>query len=87
LINPTGIDQSNAIGLSLNIYPNPVRSFLNVEGEYSELLNFEIISLLGERMLSGVIHPNKKQINLSDLPQNVYFLRIGNNSFKFLKTE
>jgi len=72
--------------LKLKLYPNPTRSILTVETGFSKPVEYEILSLMGERMLNGVIHSNTQQIDLSYLPTNIYVLKVGSSTYKIMKT-
>ncbi len=54
--------------LKLNVYPNPVTEWLNVEGEYETLQIFDF----GGRLLHT--YPAANQIQLGDLKTGTYFL-------------
>jgi hypothetical protein len=60
---------------------------LNVEINTNESIQYEIISILGKTLLSDRVGSGTHNIDISELPSNIYFLRIGNLSAKFLKTE
>ena len=70
-----------------HIYPNPTNSHITIEGDFSESMDFEIISLLGEQLMTGVLNTNNQLIDLSHLSPNIYFLKVGNSTHKVLKTE
>ena len=73
--------------IRLTIYPIPVVNVLNVEINTNESIQYEIISILGKTLLSDRVGSGTHNIDISELPSNIYFLRIGNLSAKFLKTE
>lgn len=85
LIQTTGIEESECENLS--IYPNPTKSFINVEMDLSAEVDYKLISSQGRIMQSGVIGSNSRQIDMSGLSPNIYILWIGENSFKVLKTK
>ena len=66
------------------IYPNPSNGILFVQ---SENINSEyrITNILGETVASGKIASETQQINVSSLPEGMYFLTIGNATMKFMK--
>lgn len=45
-----------------------------------------LYSLNGQRLFSQSIGPNYKTINVSTLPANLYFLHIGKEVVKLVKT-
>ncbi len=87
LIGTIGIEQLGENDLKLTIYPNPTNSYINIESNFSEPLDYELFSPLGKRISKGVISSNNQQIDLSHLSPNIYFLKIGINTYKVLKTE
>ena len=87
LIGTTDIEALVENDLKLTIYPNPTKSYINIEINFTEPLEYELFSPLGKRMLNGIISSNNLQIDLSRLSPNIYFLRIGNQCLKILKTE
>ena len=84
------IEMTNTIeleDLNLKIYPNPTSSLVIVENDFSKPKNFELNSLTGKRILTGVIQSNQQQIDISACPRGIYFLKIENRSYKILKLE
>lgn len=71
---------------TIKVFPNPVNSFLNVQGEFKEPVDYEVRSVLGKRMMVGKLAAGSGQINLSNLSANIYFLIIEGKTFKLLKT-
>lgn len=53
-----------------NIYPNPVREMINIEGD--DLARVELYSLKGERILSAT----ENQINVSHVESGIYLLKV-----------
>lgn len=53
-----------------NIYPNPVREMINIEGD--DLARVELYSLKGERILSAT----DNQINVSHVESGIYLLKV-----------
>jgi Secretion system C-terminal sorting domain len=66
--------------VSLSVYPNPVSNILTVD--YTEGSNFQVVNLLGQSVLSGKLTP---QLNVSALPNGVYFIKIGSETAHFVK--
>ena len=68
----------------MSIYPNPADDFLNVSYSLNEssVVTFEILDLLGSTIGSPIISTkqqageNVENVDLSDLPNGTYFLRI-----------
>jgi len=83
----TGIENQQMTSTVLNVYPNPSNSFIYVEGDFSEAVEYELFSPIGNRLLMGTITSNRQRIDLSHLPPNIYFLKLEENTFKILRTE
>jgi polyhydroxybutyrate depolymerase len=68
------------------IYPNPTNSTINLSLNFSEELNYELFSSLGKLLIIGTIKTNNQEIDLSNLSPNMYYLKLGNQVFKILKS-
>ncbi len=68
------------------IYPNPTNSKINLSLNFSKELNYELFSSLGELLIIGTIKTNNQEIDLSNLSPNIYYLKLGNQVFKILKS-
>ena len=68
-----------SVNTSINIYPNPAKDVLNIE--IANNATIQIISLDG-RLVKTIANMNStnSQINVSELSQGVYFLRIQNGA-------
>ena len=69
----------------LLIYPNPAINQLTLEVKTEEVLEYEVISILGKTLLSGFVSSDKQIIDISELASNIYFIKIENQLIKFLK--
>jgi hypothetical protein len=69
------------------LYPNPTNHTLHIKTKIREDQDFVILNLLGETIRSGKLNKQLETIDISSLPQNVYIIRIGTESIKFIKTE
>ena len=87
LISSTGINPQTPKELELTIFPNPSYSKITIEGNFSEPLTYQINSILGDVVGAGIVSPNNHQIDLTNLPPNIYILSIDNQKLKLLKTE
>lgn len=68
-------------------YPNPVSSQLTIEMDIAEEKEYRIYSTVGKLLISGTLNSKTNKIDLSSLPYNVYFLKINNQTMKFVKAE
>ena len=69
-----GVEEHNAVG-SFMLYPNPVKDKLMVENEQT-VSHYEIYTLLGEKATSRKVNTNRFEVNTSELPTGVYFIRL-----------
>ena len=72
--------------IQVNIYPNPTNSKINLSLNFSRELNYELFSSLGKLLIIGIIKTNNQEIDLSNLSPNIYYLKLGNQVFKILKS-
>ena len=72
--------------IQVNIYPNPTNSKINLSLNFSRELNYELFSSLGKLLIIGTIKTNNQEIDLSNLPPNIYYLKLDNQVFKILKS-
>ncbi len=70
------------------VYPNPTNGVLFVEthGRASLLSTqtYRINNLMGQTLMTGQITAENQQINVSSLPQGMYFITIGDMTRKFV---
>jgi hypothetical protein len=69
------------------IYPNPASNQLFIESKIQLKQEFSIINILGEKIVSGTLNGQIEALDISSLPPNIYIIRIGEESVKFVKTE
>ena len=80
-----GIEEETAEN-AVAIYPNPATTMLNVHAENFD--NVQVINFLGQVVYSANVTENDFQINVSNLSNGVYFIRLnGENTVtkKFVK--
>ena len=68
------------------IYPNPTSSKINLSLNFYDDLNYELFTATGNKLIFGTIKSSNQEIDLSNLPPNVYFLKLGNQVYKILKS-
>jgi hypothetical protein len=83
----TSIDEFAENENNFVIYPNPASNQLIIKSKNHVKQAFSIINLLGEKILSGTLYGQIEALDISSLPTNVYIVRIGNESIKFVKTD
>jgi Secretion system C-terminal sorting domain len=64
----------------LKAYPNPVSNVLTVETDNAG--TFEIVNILGQQVITGKA---AQRINVSELVQGTYILKVGTEQVKFVK--
>ncbi|WP_128331688.1 C10 family peptidase [Apibacter sp. HY039] len=74
---------------SISLYPNPVEEIVYIKGiEFKENDNLliTIIDRNGKIVKTVTVQPHKKiTVDVSELTSNLYFLRIKDQTFKFIK--
>ncbi|MFT4537347.1 MAG: polyhydroxybutyrate depolymerase, partial [Saprospiraceae bacterium] len=70
----------------VTIYPNPTNTKINLSLNFSEEMNYELFSSLGKPLINGTIKTSDQEIDLSNLSPNIYYLKLGNQVFKILKS-
>ena len=88
LVNPgTALSTDNFALSQISLYPNPVVSVLNVNIN-SNLIDqpYAIIDGLGRVVLKGKLNEVKSTINVEQLSNGIYYIKLSdNNSSKFIK--
>ena len=72
--------------IQVNIYPNPTQSKINLSLNYAKEVDYELFSPLGKQLMNGTFTSSNEEIDLSNLPSNIYFLKVGNQFHKVLKS-
>lgn len=74
VISCLGVDELKIKNEGLKIYPNPTSGVLNLELE--NLATVQIINVLGELMKTEVLSSTKQRLDISDLKNAIYFLKV-----------
>lgn len=69
--------------IDISVYPNPTKDFVNIN--VSNAAHFEVYSAFGQRLLSGELTPNEKQIDFSNFSKGIYYVRLGNETIRLIK--
>jgi polyhydroxybutyrate depolymerase len=85
LMGITSIADHSTNEFALYVYPNPVVSFILIENNFLNPVEYKIRSIQGSLLISGYIDSNKMQIDLSKLPSGSYVLGINDQNFKIVK--
>jgi hypothetical protein len=79
----TGTQSVIARNEAIQVYPNPVKSILNISGIVNQRI--EIQNVLGETVFSKHVISNLETIDVSGFAKGLYFVRVGNETTKFIK--
>ena len=80
-----GLDDPSENGLT--IYPNPTNGVLFVQTLRATSLptqTYRITNLMGQTVLTGNLTAETQQIDVSGLPQGMYFINVGDMTQKFV---
>ena len=69
---------------TIRVYPNPTADMLIIDGAAAEQ-EIAIYSLNGAKVLSTQSQEGTNTIQVSELPNGVYLLRLSNETFKLIK--
>ncbi len=80
-------DPSTGSGAAFTVYPNPTNGVLFVETVCTPSLPdqfYRINNLMGQTVIAGQITAENQQINVSSLPQGMYFITFAGETRKFV---
>ena len=80
LNNPTSVSEIVSDGFM--IYPNPTDGIITVSSV--DGTEYRITNLMGQTLMTGQINGEKQRIDVSNMPQGMYFITFGNVSLKFV---
>ena len=71
---------------AFTVYPNPTHGVLTVHHSAFRIHHseFQIANLMGQTVLSGNINAENQQIDVSSLPQGMYFITFAGETRKFV---
>lgn len=78
-------DIMSSTSLDLGVYPNPANTTFTVTltTPFEEDVNLEIVNLLGKRMLTKTVAPNKDvEIDAADYPGGMYIVKVVQGSVR-----
>ncbi|HWY12911.1 MAG TPA: T9SS type A sorting domain-containing protein [Bacteroidia bacterium] len=79
---PLGISELDKNN-SVQIYPNPTNSLINIEG-VSENFSVEVYNSIGERIKS-IQSTADPEVDLSQLARGIYFIRVNSSNVRFVQ--
>jgi hypothetical protein len=65
---------------SFNLFPNPARDYVVIEGDYLEMLNLKLISLAGGTIIKNQTFDTpiiSKTLSLNGVPAGLYLLQVA----------
>lgn len=89
----TGVNEVSSTNNNIGIYPNPVKDFINLKytSISSSQIKVDIYNIIGAKVKTFLVDGNLSNLNVSELKNGMYILRVidGNNSYSktFNKTE
>ena len=71
---------------TFTVYPNPTNGVLTVHHSAFRIHHseFQIANLMGQTVLSGNINAENQQVDVSSLPQGMYFITVAGKTHKFV---
>lgn len=79
---PTGLSQyhSGAPKIDMSIYPNPAGTQIAIQSSSQEKCSADVMDITGKVMISTLFFISGIQMDVQQLPQGIYFVRLHNAS-------
>lgn len=84
---PVVTGSAKNVSEELKVYPNPSNSFITVESKALSSRKYKLSSIDGKVVLKGILKTDDQRIDISSLEADVYILKIGEQSVKFVKED
>ncbi|WP_462281148.1 T9SS type A sorting domain-containing protein, partial [Salinivirga cyanobacteriivorans] len=78
-LSAVGIFDNPQSTISLNVYPNPTSDRLNIASD-SSIEKVEIFNAQGQIVIQRAANADKLSLNISDLTEGTYFVRVQSNN-------
>ena len=75
-----GLNENNLDASSFGLFPNPATNDVNLEFVQNGEKNISIYDMTGKQVINLVAAENKVKVNISNLSQGVYFVKIQSNN-------
>lgn len=85
LNNLTSVFDHRNIKNSIEVYPNPFNSYINISRDHFEQEKYELVSVSGHLIKTGFINSRHQKIKTDELSKGVYILRISDQIFILTK--
>lgn len=69
------------------IYPNPANERLNISLHAPQKTSYQLTHVNGKLIQKGTFHASTHELDMSDLAQGMYMLRLGEATFRVIKTD
>ena len=85
--SPTLVENIDATNSILTVYPNPGSSILNIvyNAEVMPQSSISIYNSLGQLISNKSFAADQSQVDITNLPKGIYFIKIANQSTTFIK--
>ena len=80
------LNQLPEFDFDINIFPNPTVHELNINTDYHEPLQVEMVDLLGRNVLTTTTMQLQSRLDVSHLPSAIYLLRLKGENGRLFKT-
>jgi PKD repeat protein len=92
-ITVTDLKSNSRLLAGISVNPNPAKEYLKISAENKTPLSYEIVSVVGQRLMSGTLKFESQQLetilNIQNLTPGTYFIRLSDNknsvAVKFIK--
>jgi len=81
--NPTLITDINKS--LIKIHPNPAQNYIVIQVSKLKIMNIEVLDMTGKVLINISDYSNQSRVDISNLQNGIYFVRIGNVINKFIK--
>ena len=82
-VSPVGIGESTKP--VFKIYPNPADEKIIIEGNTISSMRYSLQDQLGRILIAGYLEKKSTQVDIRGLSSGIYFVKIGEQAFKFVK--
>ena len=72
------VSSNDISGTNITIFPNPADAVLSIQNSVSGGFTYEIVSILGESILSDVSAGSTVSVDIKDLAPGTYFIKVSN---------
>ena len=75
----------------IEVYPNPAKDILIIKSDVLEMCHgaslqeYTITNITGQIMMRGTISSDNQQVDVSNLENGMYFIKVGEKSVRFIK--